>query len=63
MKGFFMASLGRYKNSQELFDKILELNPDLKSDDLTLRHKAATTISSDAWFNLGMWLETENHAQ
>ncbi len=63
MKGFFMASLGKYKNSQELYDKLLELYPDLKSDDLVLRHKVATQVSSDSWFNLGMLLETESHAQ
>ena len=58
-----MASLGKYKNSQELYEKLLELYPDLRSDDLVLRHKVATQVSSDSWFNLGMLLETESHAQ
>ena len=63
LKPKVMASLGKYKNAEELYEQIMDLDADMKSDDLALRHKVATSVMSDMWFNLGMFLEAENHAQ
>ncbi len=53
----------KYKNAEELTNKMHEVFPGLKSEDPIEKMLAATDLFSDNWFATGMIQDAEHHVK